>query len=150
MADGVPITPGSGVTISTEELTNLNGAGNTNQLQRVGLTQILSDGVAVDVKPAAPLHTTRCGATTATLSNQNDQATNVTLKAANTARRAIIIYNDSTARLYVKYGSTASATSFSYILEAGESYREEIYTGQIDGIWAADSSGAARITEITA
>jgi ornithine carbamoyltransferase len=89
-------------------------------------------------------------AAAATLANVSDTASSTTLLASNAARLAAIIYNDSTVGLYVKYGATASATSFTYFLDAGESYREERYTGVIDGIWESDASGTARVTELTA
>jgi hypothetical protein len=92
----------------------------------------------------------RTRAATATISTQADAATSATLKASNANRLGIVIVNDSTAVLYVKYGATASATDYTYKLSAGESLREELYTGIIDGIWASDASGSARITELTA
>jgi ornithine carbamoyltransferase len=89
-------------------------------------------------------------AAAATLANVSDTASSTTLLASNAARLAAIIYNDSTVGLYVKYGATASATSFTYFLDAGESYREERYTGIIDGIWESNASGSMRVTELTA
>jgi hypothetical protein len=50
----------------------------------------------------------------------------------------------------VKLGTTASATSFTKKMAVGEYWEVPFgYTGRIDGIWANDASGAARITEIT-
>jgi hypothetical protein len=47
MADGVAITPGSGVTVATEEVTTLNGASvSARQVQHVDLVAITADGVA--------------------------------------------------------------------------------------------------------
>jgi hypothetical protein len=89
-------------------------------------------------------------AATATLANVADTASSTTLLASNAARKAAILYNDSTVGCYVKYGATASATSFTYFLDAGESYREERYTGIIDGIWESNASGSMRVTELTA
>ena len=89
--------------------------------------------------------------TAATLTNVASSASNVTVVAANPSRRALIIVNDSTAILYLKFGATASATSYSVKLIAGETYNSpinHIYTGIIDGIWAA-ANGAARVTELT-
>lgn len=81
-------------------------------------------------------------------------ATNVTLLAANQNRRAVTIHNDSTQVLYVKYGATASTTSFTYRLTANSALELPAITpdgkpwvGQIDGIWAA-AVGNARITEV--
>lgn len=88
---------------------------------------------------------------TATLSNVNDSATSVTVLAANTSRKGVVIHNDSSQALKLKYGATASATSYTVEI-AAEGYWEmpsPIYTGVLDGIWDADGSGAARITELT-
>lgn len=88
-------------------------------------------------------------APTATLSNVASSATSVTLLAANTGRLAAQIYNDSTQVLYVKFGTTASATSFTVPLASNTYYEVPGgYTGRIDGIWAS-AAGNARITELT-
>lgn len=91
---------------------------------------------------------------TATLSNVSGSASSVTLLAANTARSGAIIVNDSTAILYVKYGATASATSYTVPMAGtggGIPAYHEVpfgYPGIIDGIWAS-ATGAARITELS-
>lgn len=108
------------------------------------------NSITVDNGGTFAVQNTRAGATTATLSNVADAATSATLKASNAARLALIIVNDSTVDLYVKYGATASATSFTYKLGPGETLREDLYTGIVDGIWASDASGSARVTELTA
>jgi hypothetical protein len=90
---------------------------------------------------------------TATVTSVNDTATSTTLIGANAARLGLMIFNDSTATLYVKFGTTASATSFTVSLNTNDYYElvgVDCYTGRIDGIWSADTSGAARITELTA
>lgn len=87
---------------------------------------------------------------TATGSNVNDTASSTTLLSSNTARLGASIFNDSTSSLYVKLGTTASATDF-WVKVAPGGYAEVPYgyTGRIDGIWSADASGAARIVEFT-
>lgn len=92
--------------------------------------------------PAAP---------TATLSNVSGSASNVTILAANANRKRVVIHNDSTATLYLKFGVTASATSFTHKLIGGAVYESPsmpVYTGIIDGIWSS-ATGAARVTEFT-
>lgn len=84
-------------------------------------------------------------------SSVNDTASNVTLLASNTNRLGATIFNDSTVTLYLKLGATASTTSFTVAMVAASYYEVPFaYTGIIDGIWASDASGAARITELTA
>jgi hypothetical protein len=91
---------------------------------------------------------TRAG--TATLSNVNDTASSTTLLASNANRLGAAIHNDSTAILYVKLGTTASLTDYTVRMAAQAHYEVPFaYTGRIDGIWASDASGAARVTELT-
>ena len=88
---------------------------------------------------------------TATTSTVADNAASVTLLSANSSRRGATILNDSSASLYVKFGTTASLTSYT-VRVIRNSYFEVPYgyTGRIDGIWATDpGDGAARITELT-
>jgi hypothetical protein len=90
------------------------------------------------------------GSSSATLANTNDAATSATLIASNAARRGFAIWNDSTAILYVKFGATASSTSYTFQIAPGGYYEHTTpypYTGAVDGIWFADASGAARTTE---
>jgi len=98
---------------------------------------------------AGSLSVIDAAATTATLANVASSATTVTLMASNTARIGFVIYNDSTAILYVKFGATASATSFTYFVNPGDTLDIPItrYTGVIDGIWSS-ANGNARVTEI--
>lgn len=87
---------------------------------------------------------------TATLSNITSTTVSTTLLTSNTARIGGTIYNDSTAILYLKFGTTASTTSFTAKLLAEDYYElsPPIFTGHITGIWAA-TNGAARATELT-
>jgi hypothetical protein len=88
-------------------------------------------------------------AQTATLANVAGSATSVTLLAANNNRKGAQIYNDSTAVLYVKFGSTASTTSFTVLMVASAYYEVPAgYVGIITGVWAS-ATGSARVTEET-
>lgn len=92
--------------------------------------------------------------TTGTLTNVNTSTTSATLLAANNARIGAQITNEATTVLYIKFGTTASATSYTVTLAGASaapySYYEVPagYTGRIDGILAS-STGTARVTEIT-
>jgi hypothetical protein len=91
-------------------------------------------------------------ATTATLTNVSDTATSTALSAANGGRKGWSVFNDSTAALYVNFGATASATAFTVKVAADGYYEmpgDVVYRGAINGIWASDASGAARVTELT-
>lgn len=83
----------------------------------------------------------------ATLANVSSSATNVTLFNSASDANGRCVYNDSTAVLYVKFGSTASTTSYTVQIAAGGFYEfpQPVYAGQVDGIWAS-ANGAARVT----
>ena len=87
-------------------------------------------------------------ADSASLVNVGSSTSSVTLASANAGRNGLVIVNDSTAVLYVKYGSTASSSSYTYKLGAGDIFEMSIvYTGIVTGIWAS-VNGNARVTEI--
>lgn len=88
--------------------------------------------------------------TTGTLSSVASSASSVTLAAANAARLALVIVNDSTAILYVAFAATASASSYTYQLQAGDILEMPApgYTGIVTGIWAS-ATGNARVSEMT-
>lgn len=90
-------------------------------------------------------------ASTTAVTSVNDTASSTTLLAANTNRLGASVQNDSTVVLYLKLGATASTSSFTVQMAAASYYEVPYgYTGVIDGIWASDASGAARMTELTA
>jgi hypothetical protein len=86
----------------------------------------------------------------ATITVVADSAGNEMLAALNESRIGLLVFNDSTEALYLKYGIGATTTDFTVkILAAG--YWEmpsPMFTGRIDGTWDANSTGAARITEL--
>lgn len=96
-----------------------------------------------------PLNTIRKTAT-ATLTNTAGSASSVTVVSLNTARLGLVIVNDSTAVLRLKFGSPATSSSFTYLLQSGDTLEltGTIYTGTITGIWDT-ATGAARATELT-
>jgi hypothetical protein len=89
-------------------------------------------------------------ASTAAVTSVASSATNVTLLSSSANRIGMTVYNDSTAVLYLKYGTVASLTSFTVQMGPAAYWEmaQPIYTGQIDGIWSA-ANGNARITELT-
>lgn len=86
--------------------------------------------------------------TTATVTSVDDTASSTTLLSANTSRKEAIIQNDSSSTLYIKLGTTASATDYTAKLSNDDVFTTA-YTGRIDGIWSSNSTGAAKITELT-
>lgn len=87
------------------------------------------------------------GPQTATLTNVASSATNVNLFAAAARALGRAVYNDSTAVLYLKFGSTASNASYTVQIAAGGYYEfpQPVYSGPVDGIWAS-ANGNARLT----
>lgn len=83
------------------------------------------------------------------LSNVSNAATSFAVLAANAQRKGIVIYNDSSTSVYLKFGATATTSSFSYKLAAGQTWEapQPIHLGQIDAI-ADVATGTLRVTEI--
>jgi hypothetical protein len=108
-----------------------------------------SGHLLVEIPSDAEVATYPATMTGATLSNVAGSASSVTLLASNIERRGATIHNDSSAVLYVKFGTTASTSSFTVKMAADAYYEVPFgYTGRIDGIWAS-ATGNARVTEIT-
>lgn len=71
---------------------------------------------------------------------------------ANPYRLGAYIYNNSSDSIYVKLGTTASISSFSFIIEAQGGYQlpMNFFRGQVDCIWEnTNASGNALVTEIS-
>ena len=83
---------------------------------------------------------------TPTTASVSSSASSVNLFAANRANGRVI-FNDSTAVLYVKFGATASTSDYTVQIAAGGYYEFPLptYNGNVDGIWAS-ANGAARVT----
>ena len=130
-----------------ELLTGIVLAAGTNLIGKVGIDQTTpgtTNGVSVNKTGAF------ANIATATLSNVASSASSITIVAANANRLRLIIYNDSTSILRIKFGATASSTSFTYALDPKATYESptfNLYTGVIDGIWDS-ANGSARVTEM--
>lgn len=116
-------------------------------------TQPVSIAATVPISTAATASTTTvlaAQAATATLTNLTSSASNQTALAAQAARKGAMFFNDSTAACFLKFGATASATSYTVKMTAASLFElpTPAYTGQIDVIWAS-ANGALRITELT-
>lgn len=90
---------------------------------------------------------------TATQATVAASASSVTIQAANTSRRKLVVINDSTtATLYLRFNASAATTSNeTYLLNPSETLIEDgdgLYSGEVRGIWSA-ASGNARVTEFT-
>lgn len=79
------------------------------------------------------------------------QDTNINLLAANANRIGAICHNTDTGPLYLKFGSTATTSSFTVKIPADGYYEfpNPVYRGAVDGIWTTSGAGAAILTELT-
>ena len=145
MADNLAWTPGSGATIAADDCAGVH-------YQRIKLVDGTDNSTAViagDSTWGLDVDVTRLpSSSSATLANVSSSASSVTIVASNSARKGLIIFNDSTQVLRIKYGATASSTSFTDIIYPNTTWFMvgQIYTGIIDGIWAS-ANGSARYTE---
>ena len=91
---------------------------------------------------------TTSGYDTPTTANVATSTSNATLSAADVTLGGRAIANDSAAILYVKFGATASSTSYTVAMAAGAYYEVPFwYRGRIDGILST-GTGSARVTEV--
>lgn len=158
----VTATPPAGTIAATDEI-QVNGTQPLAHVQYVKLVDGTPNGTAAIVGDAAnglDVDVTRTAAPTASTAARSSVAdTNVDtqLLASNAARKMAVIVNDSDQDLYVGLGAVAvSTTSFTYFLpktSGGQMSQLElpvpVFTGEIRGIWAANSTGSARVTELT-
>jgi hypothetical protein len=139
----IQVTEGSGKNIATNSFSE---DAVTKELQRI----VPNDSSGAELGTSSnPLTTKSATSATGTTSNVSGSASSVTLLSSNTSRKGATIVNDSSAILYIKTGTTASATSYTVKLSQDDYWEVPYgYTGRIDGIWAS-ATGAARITEFT-
>lgn len=111
---------------------------------------IASNQTAIPVTQSGSWTTVETRPSTSAVTSVNSSASSVTLLALNLNRRGVIIWNDSSATLYIKLGATASTISYTVQLSTQASFNlpAPAYTGVIDGIWSS-ATGAARITELS-
>lgn len=137
----ITLTPLTSVTVNQATGTNLHTVvDNFPATQPVSGTVSISGTVAtLGVQPSS-----------AAVTSVASSATVVTILASNASRRGAFIFNNSTAILYIKFGTAASLISFTLPMAANSYYEvpSAIYTGVITGIWAA-ANGNAAVTEVS-
>lgn len=72
------------------------------------------------------------------------------LLAANSSRKGLFIVNTDVNAALIKFGTTASVTSFNIRLVQFAQYEmgQPVYTGRIDALWEGDGSGSLYVTEL--
>lgn len=118
--------------------------------QSVNMAQVGGNTISTGAGPSGTgvQRQTISNAATPTTANVASSATNVTLLASSATRLGAAFYNDSSSVLYLKFGATASTTSFTVLIGANGYYEipgPHIYSGIVDGIWAS-ATGACRVT----
>ncbi len=95
---------------------------------------------------ASPVPVSEGGVTSATVSRVPVSTTVTTLAASNASRRRLIIHNE-TGTLFVKYGSAASSTDYTWRLTANTNVEIVGYAGIVTGTKGTGNSDA-QVTEI--
>jgi len=86
---------------------------------------------------------------TPTVTTQALSLTGVALKAANTSRRGLTIYNQTTQVLYVAMGTTATLASFTLIMDVSGYYEAPYgYNGAYWGLHPVAGTGLVYVTEV--
>jgi len=154
----------SGVNDGTLYQIPVNESGNSDVLQRnIPIGFIDSEGFSSIVATDTPLPisgtvTANAGTGTFKISDKGSTGeSNVTsftstssavLKASNSNRKLLTIFNEGNGTLFILLGSgTASTTNYSLRLSAGDFYELDKYTGGVNAIFS--TAGTARVTEIT-
>lgn len=90
-------------------------------------------------------------ASTATDVSLASAATSAQLLAANASRKGLLLTNTDANAVYVYYGTTATATKFTVIIQPNAYWEmpQPIYPGRIDAIWAANGSGSLIGSELS-
>lgn len=83
----------------------------------------------------------------ATVASVGASVTSITILPANIARKGALFFNDSSSTAIVKFGATASASSYSLKIPSQTFYElSNGYTGVVDSIWAL-ANGSIKVTE---
>ena len=137
---------GTTITLDTQDV-----AGSGQHQQAVVIGDGANAGRVAGIDSGGALSVRERAATTATLATVTASTSSVTIRTSNTARRGLIVHNDSdTAILYLTLdGTTASTSNYSVKLYPQDRWEMwPVVTTAITGIWSA-ASGAARVTELT-
>lgn len=121
----------------------VTAAGNGGQFHHYAvLTQIVN---------ASEIGGTTAGSTAAVTQVSAKSAESQQVVAANSNRKGLEIYNNSTSTMYIKFGSAATIDIFTFRLITNASYEmpQNYFTGEIHAIWSNTPTGSANITEIT-
>jgi hypothetical protein len=159
---GTVVISNSVLAVSATSLPNVNQGNAGTQAQ--GWFIRITDGTSVlGTGSASPLWvtgsvgvtnvvtTSLMGNSASTRTDVARSATSVVILSSSAVRQGAMIFNDSNANLFLRFGSANATTSdFSIKMGAGSYFEVPFqYLGQITGIWQSAGAGAARITNIS-
>jgi hypothetical protein len=142
----IPISDdGGSITVDGTVAATQSGTWNINNISG---TVSLPTGAATETTLQQIADSTT--ASTASISNVVATTSSTQILAANAERKLAIFVNDADQPCLVKFGETASSSSFTYKLLAGDILElpTPIYTGRIDAIWTNAVTGNMRVTEL--
>lgn len=143
----VGLVAGSAV-VGGVELVDAAGT-NKAAISAAGAIKVDNSGVT---QPVSGTVTANSGVSaTSTLSNVPAVTASTSILASNSSRKAMYLYNDSSSAMYLKFGTTASTTSFTVKVPAANFFEMPtvpIYTGALTAVWDT-ATGNARITELS-
>ena len=86
-------------------------------------------------------------ASTATITRVATSTTAATVLVANVNRKKLVITTETGTTNYVAYGSTASATNYTYVLGATATLEEQYWTGSVSVV-RSSGTGSIQVTEL--
>lgn len=89
---------------------------------------------------------------TAAVTAAASSTSSASVLASNAGRVQVIMVNTDANNCYLKFGATASASSFTYLIPGNGGtleYSSAPYKGAMHAVWAGDGSGALIITEVS-
>jgi hypothetical protein len=120
--------------------------------QPIGVSGPLSDAQlrATPVSVSGTVTAGQINSSTSSITSVAASVTSVQLLASTPTRKSFSVYNEATSICYLKFGTTASVTSYTVQIAAGGFYESNdiIYTGEVDAIFLG-AVGSVRITELT-
>lgn len=127
--------------------TRLADATFTARINTLGQKTMANSTPVVLASDQSAIPVTVGGTGTATVSTVALSTTVATLSASNSAKTMVIVHNDSGGIVYVKLGSGATTTDFSYRLTAQSTLEITGYYGIVTAIRGTGTSDA-RVTEV--
>lgn len=138
---------------------NSTGTQHTIKAASTGAAAATDAALVVNLREGLPAGTAAIGTVTVTKSQKaaSSALTNVTgatgntnILASNANRLKWTFYNSCSTNAYLKFGTTASTTSFTVLVTPQGYYEDDCWTGNIDAVWDTGVSGDSRVTSLTA